>query len=143
MVEAAVEHGPHRSALTRDPKSVFDLSQDLRLAQHHRLERCRDSKNVTDGLLPTLGEVVTVELLGPDAAHIRQRLDDTARIAGLRHTVDLDSIAGRKQHHLGQPSTEGQVLEAASDLRAGHGELLAQLERRRHVVEADGDQTHD
>ena len=48
-LEQAVEHRSGAAGLLRRAIGILELAQDLRLAEHHRVETGRDGKGVRDG----------------------------------------------------------------------------------------------
>ena len=45
-LEELIEHGPQTTGIAREPFGLFHLAQNLRLAQHHRIQPARHAKRM-------------------------------------------------------------------------------------------------
>ncbi len=59
------------------------------------------------------------------------------RVLGLRHGVDLDPVAGRKNHGLVHGRPGAQAFDQRGQAVIGHGQPLAPLHRRGAVGHPD------
>ena len=85
-----------RSGVRGDSIGFFDLAQNLRLADHHRIEAGRDPEDVTD----RVGIPEAVEMfrngVGRNLMKLAEKVADQAIVGTFSH--DFDAIAGRKNH---------------------------------------------
>ena len=141
--QAAIEDRSDGLALAGDLPGVFDLAEDLRLADDHALEAGRDPEDVPGRALLLAHEAVLADHVGAEPTQIRERLDDPlgSQLLGLDR-VDLDPVAGREQHDLAQRGAMDQAGQALGHLGLRERESLAQIDRRGRVIEADGEQVH-
>ena len=134
-----------RAALAhRGLPRVADLTEDLALADDHRVETGRDREEVGDRGFVVVGVEVVGEVVGVGAGVCREELGDVAdRGVEVRAArVDLGAVARREHHDFEQVLTRGQVVQhlGQRDLRDRHP--LEQLDRNGAVVQADDDERH-
>src|SRR6185503_7873118 len=119
---------------------LLDLAEDLRLADHHRLQAGRHAEGVTDGFRIR----VTVEDRVQLAAVARviageEGLQGLYRARIVLAGVELHAVAGGEDHGLARPRLRAQAQERVAHLVLGEGEGLAHGERGRPVAHADDD----
>ena len=128
----------------RRREGVLHLPQDLRLADHHRVQAGRHAEGVADGL----GVEVRVEdrLDGGEvetavAAEVAE--GHRARLAGrVGHAVDFHTIARREHDHFRQHAVTLDVAQELAELVLLDGELLAQRDGRVLVAHAGDEERH-
>ena len=143
LVHHLVEHGPHRLVGLRHPVRVPHLPDDLRLADHHRVETRDDAEHVPERLL--LLVLVEVRLDGAErsARAIGEPLGEALRPdARRRHGVELDAVARGQQEPFPPEPVRPQRGEHLGHALGAHRELLAKLDGRRVVADTDRDQPH-
>ena len=136
LAHEGVEHGAHGAARLRQREGILHLPQDLRLADHQRVQARRHPEGVTHRLLAGMREEVGLDGPERDAA-MRPQLAEGGRprLAGrLRHAVDLHPVAGGEDHELRRGALRGERGHHLAQLVLLEGELLAHLHRRRPVT---------
>src|SRR5690606_3562444 len=138
---ASIEHGADRPALLGLRVGGLHLAEDLRLADHHRLEAGGDAKNVPRGVGLRSREDVALERARVDRLQTRELHERRRRWNLPRgHPVDFHAVARRHEHHLVQPGVTTQLLQHASEVVRADGEALAQLHGRTFVIETESDE---
>ena len=66
-LEQPVQHRSGRAGFLRDAVGVLQLAEDLRLAEHHRIEAGRDRERVRDGLVLDVVIQAVVQSATPSA----------------------------------------------------------------------------
>ena len=125
--------GPDRLARLGQREGVLHLAEDLRLAEHHRVEAGGDAEGVAHGVArPGACRAATRPSVEVDAALPAQVAErQRPRLARrLGHAVHLHPVAGREHDHLAQHVARLQVAEQLAQLVLLDGQLLAQLHRR-------------
>ena len=127
---------------------LFDLPENLRLADDQRIEAGRDPEQVAGGF--EVGHLVDVRLDRRDVhavkrAHERDQLG-SRRLDIVAGDVELRAIAGREHRHLaGRGALRRAGRERAQRvLEAARLEIdpLAQLDRRGPVADSEEQQVH-
>ncbi len=121
------------------------LADDLRLAEHHRVDRAGHPEQVPHRLQVFVGVKRVGEFFGRDPVKLADEPGDLvdARVALDRPCdVKLHPVARREQDHLG-----GRVLRLEPGQGRGHGvraegDLLALLDGGRPVIAADDKGSH-
>ena len=94
-LEQAIEHEPERAGGFRVAHRLLHLAQDLRLAQHHRVEPARDAERVRDRLLARQRvEVRRQRVLRARGGN--PRASATTGCGSGAVDVDLGPVAGRQ-----------------------------------------------
>ena len=145
--EEAVQQRTARAGLGREAVRLLHLTEDLRLADHQRVDRRRDAEHVAHR--------VVVDVLVEDGVlrallRERRRLAElaveeraqavTAGVEVVRGGDHLDAVAGGDQHRLVDLGRVHQLREPRQ--RVVDGEALAHLDGRRAVVHADQQDLH-
>src|SRR5690606_39024130 len=144
LLEQAVELAAQGAGAARRGPGLLHLAEDLRFAQHQRVEAGGDPEQVAD----RLGVLVPVEI----GAQVAAQAGVVGRVGGqpgsqraavvLGGRVQLGAVAGRQQHHLMYPRQLAQRRQGRRQRVFGKGHPFAQFDRRGLVVEADGDERH-
>jgi hypothetical protein len=119
---------------------LLELAEDLRLAEHHRIETARHSKRVLHRLVLREMIEIRLELLGFHAvvvgepAHRGVRLDAAA--------VNLGPIAGRNDRGFFHPLAFGEIAKRDDELFSMKHHALAHVERRGVVVQSESEKLH-
>ncbi len=126
---------------------VLHLAQDLRLAQHHRVEAAGDAEGVARHVLLRQRVGVRAQHGRRDAAAVRQPAQRVVERGMVGGAVDLGAVARRDDGGLDirvAPAAEGaaQALQRGRDLVEREREAATQVERRGRVVQAQGPDCH-
>ena len=133
MLEDLRQRAAGRSGGLRFPVGVFQLAEDLRLAEHHRIEPAGDAEQVLGGL-----DALPVEQRIPEprarVLGTLEKFDDigTRRIGA--RPVDLGAIAGREDDGLRDAGQLAQVAQGVAQTCLGDDDLLADFYWRRIMV---------
>ena len=109
---------PDRARGVRGGVGGAQLAEDLRLADHHRVQPGGDGEQVLHGR----ARVVHVEVLGelgqrqPGVPAEHAGDVGEAAVEGVDDRVDLDAVAGRQHHHLGDVAAAQHLVEQLGDL---------------------------
>ncbi|OIQ80212.1 hypothetical protein GALL_380470 [mine drainage metagenome] len=144
--ERALEHLPQRAAqragLGRGAHRVLHLAEDLRLAQHHRIEPAGDAEGMAHGAVLHQPVAVLEQFAGVQVALARQPVDQRlARVVG-RGAVDLGAVAGRQDRGLDRAVVArqqgiAQRAQAVPEPVGREGQTLAHPQRGGLVIDAD------
>ena len=139
-LEQAVEHQPQRARRLGGLYRLLHLAQDLRLAQHHRIEPARDAKRMRNGfLLRQRVDVLRQRRLG-HAMEGFEPLHDRLGFGAIE--VDLGPVAGRQDRRLLDLWLAEEIAQCGTQRIHLERKALPHLERRGAVVEAEGVQRH-
>src|SRR5581483_10277245 len=139
-LQAAAEEPAGGPRLGRDPVLLLQLPEDLRLADHHRVEARRDPEEVVQRVLPAALVAVDRERRRRHRALPREEADDrVARVAAAaRDRQDLDPVARRQDQRLDDARrVREQAARGAREVLLGNREALPDLDRRRVMAHAD------
>ena len=141
LVEAPVEDLTRRSHRRGRRVLVLHLAEDLRLADHHRVEAGSDPEEMPDSLAPGVPiEVGGEERLGHRVIAREEARERGADRLGIRAAGDhLDPIAGREDRALRHPFHLDQPPERRLELPVAEREAFAHLHGGAPVVQADDD----
>ncbi len=139
LVEDAVEDGAGRARLGGEVVEALQLAEDLRLADHHRVEARRHAEEMADGVAVVMDEEMLREGRRRDAALAREELADRPGygIVVAPERERFDSIAGRDERRLLHAVDRREPRERRRQRAVLEREPLAQLDRRRVMVQAD------
>jgi hypothetical protein len=144
LLRQLVQGAPDCAGRVRRSVGRPELAEDLRLADHHRLQSGRDGEKV----LHRRARVVHVEVpgefgqrqLGVPAKHGGD-VRETA-VEGVDDRVDLNAVAGRQHHHLGDVAAVQHLVEQLWNFAGRDGHPLEQLDRRTAVRQAHHEHVH-
>ena len=140
--EEAVEDRPGGALDQRQLVGAFDLALDLGLADDHRVEPGGDPEEVVGGVAAAARVEVAEQLGGRDLRLAGE--DAERRRLGFDRVgddqVELGAVAGRDRRRLVDALGGGQLAQGADGAALGQREPLAQVERRRLVGDAEGEQ---
>src|SRR5213076_1376680 len=126
---------------------LFHLRQNLSFADHHAVEAGGDGKQMSYEILARVLEEAVEDLVHGEAVKLGQRGDcivmcgaELWRLAG---EIELDPVAGRKEHRLGLRIAAAKARQRFGGLVAIERQSLADLDRRRVVAAADHVEFHD
>ena len=142
-LEHLLQGGAERAGTVRLAHRLFQLTQDLRLAQHHRVETAGDPEGVTrrGGSLEHIG--VGTQGLAGDIADLGEPFDGGIDCRRIRPDIELGPVAGRDDGDFGNPLVaRAERLQRDRELLRREGEAAAQVEGRGGVVEAESKDAH-
>ena len=140
--EEAVEDRPGGALDQGQLVGAFDLALDLGLADDHRVEPGGDPEEVVGGL-DAAARVEVAEQLGGRDLRLPGEDAERRRLGFDRvgdDQVELGAVAGRDRRRLVDALGGGQLAQGADGAALGQREPLAQVERRRLVGDAEGQQ---
>ena len=140
LLEQPVQLSAQRPGLARGGPCLFDLAQNLRLAQHQRIQPAGDPEQVAHGVgvaVPVQVAVQGVARLGMRGQPVGQRSPVAFRVR-----IQLGAVAGRQQHRLMHARQRAQRCQRRRQRVRGERHPLAQGNRRGLVVDAEDVQAH-
>ena len=142
--EQRVQRRPDGLARLRQREGVLHLTEDLRLADHHRIETGGHAEGVADRIPIDVRVEARVDRGRIQAALVTQVPEHGgARFARyLGDAVDLHAIAGRDDHRFGHPTLDQHLAQDFAELVLFEGELLADGNRGRPMVHAGDEEAH-
>src|SRR5690606_16139263 len=139
LLEQTVELAAKAAGAARGGPGVLDLAQDLRLAQHQRVQPGRDPEQVAHRVAAGVPVQVAVQALA-NAGGVgrvgRQPVGQRAAVV-VGDGVDLGAVAGRQQRGFMHPWQCPKRRQRRHRRIAGKRDALAQADRRGLVVEAE------
>ena len=139
-LEKAVQHKPQRSGGFGIAHRLLHLAQDLRLAQHHRVEAGRHPERVRHRLFARQREKIGRQRILGHVVEAFEPADDGLRLRPMH--VDLGAVAGRQDRRFLDRRQPQKVAERMPERVRRERDPLAHLERRSRVVEAEGVEGH-
>ena len=138
-LEQLVQRRAHGAGVACGAHGVFHLPQDLRLAQHHRVQPAGDAKGVACGLVALQRVGMAAQQTGRNAAVVRQPVQRAIHVVAVADAVDFGAVAGGEQRCLGLARQRGaQSTQGGLDLIHRIGETAAQIERCGVMVKPQG-----
>ena len=139
QLEDVAEHRPDTPLVGGRLERVLHLAENLRLADHERIEPCRHAKQVRDRGAVFQREQVRLKGLRRHVVVVtRGTCTSSSRAAAgsaARH-VNLRAVAGREHHRLGHRRTGGNRFHRGTEVAAGEIKTLPQIDGRRAVAHA-------
>ena len=125
-------------------EGVLHLSEDLRLADHERIESRRHAEQVPRRRHVAVGEQVRQEGVARELVILAEKRDDLfASALGVgAGDVDLRAIAGGEDDRFGGGRSRDERLDGGADVAAREIELLPQVHGRRSMTHAEEKQVH-
>ena len=120
---------------------VFDLAQDLRFADQHRVEAGAHAKEMIDGLRPEQRVDVGLHVAHVAVAEVLEEaldLRDTGFVV-FEFGVDLEPVARREHQRFADGLVVTQRDQRLAHLRRRERVALADVDRRGMVREAQAD----
>ena len=137
---------PAGVVLLGDLVGLFDLADDLRLAQHHAVQTRRHLEKVLHGRRSGLLQKIFDEFRFGDLVKIREEAGELGMSRRgsrrLLRRVDLNAIAGREDNGLGGGKSRPQFGIGVQHPVHGKGELLADVQTSSQVVAVNNLKVH-
>ena len=144
LLEQGVQGGADRAELLADAERVAGLAEDLRLADHHRVQPGGDVEEVGHG--PVV--VVDVEVRHQRPGRLARALDEQPRdllhrpVETVDVGVDLQPVAGGDDGRLRDVLGGGHVGDELDQAVVVEGEPLEDGHRRGLVAHTDHEDAH-
>jgi hypothetical protein len=144
VAEQQVERRPHRPLVLGHLPRAADLTEDLALADHRRVQPGGDLEEVPGRGVVVLRVQVRVQLVGTQRAELTEEVADlgVGRMEPLGDGVHLDAVARAEHRHLAQVVPPGQPGDGLGDVVRGDRQPLEDRQRSRAVVDPDDDDRH-
>ncbi len=144
LLEQVVKQPSGRAGVLGGPQGDLDLAEDLRLADHHRVETAGDREQVLDGPVLVVHVQVRCQLIEPDRAVPRHELGDLrdAGVELLDVGVDLDPVTRRQHDGLGDVRRVNRVAKQLGPRVVVERDAFEQRHRCGAVRETDNEQAH-
>ena len=136
-LEQPVQHEAQRPGGLRRAHRVLHLAQDLRLAQHHRIEAARDAERVRHRAILRQRVDVRMQRALRQVVEAREPVRDRLGLVAVE--VDLGAVAGRQDRRFLHPARADQVAQRVAQRVRRERDPLAHVEGRGRVVEAESD----
>ena len=140
VLEQFVQQRAHRPSLFGTAGSVLHLTEDLRLAEDHRVEPARDAKDMPDRIALRIGIEIRRDFAQRQVMKTRQPVGSVLRL--LRGEVQFGAIAGRQDRRLAHRPLVRQIMQRVVQALGLKRHLLANRERRRMVIQAKSIKLH-
>ena len=136
-LEQLVQRRSQRAGFARDAHGFLHLPEDLRFAEHHRIEPAGDAEGMAHRIMVRVGVEVGFDRVRGNTAVIGQPVDRRLRRVGL--TVELGTVACGQDRRLVHVAAAHQIGQRAPQLFGMKRQLLAHRKRRRAVVYAESE----
>ncbi len=140
----AVEHASGGTAVLAPDEAGTHLAQYLGLAHHHRVQSCGDGEQVGHGggvevhvAVLDEGPAIAPRPLGHQVGNGCHRRVEAGHVG-----VDLDPVAGRQDHRLGDDVAGREVGREPLSLDGGESQLIENPGGSRSVVDAHDEEGH-
>ena len=142
--EEIVQDRAERARLLGLDVCLFDLAENLRFADEHRVEARAHAEEMVDGLAAEERVQVRVHVAHVGVPEILEEALDLrdARLVVLKLGVDLQTVAGLQHQRFADRLVIAQRDEGLAHLRSGERVALADLNGSRVVRESDADYGH-
>ena len=135
--------GAHRAGVLGASGGILHLSENLRFAQHHRIEPGRHAKRVAHGMILIEGVEVRCQRGGIDTVILGEPGSGFAQAFGvLGRAINFGAIAGRQDRRLARQTLVKKFAQRRMQAFDLEYHLLAQLQGRGVVVDAEGGELH-
>jgi hypothetical protein len=135
-----VEHEAQRPRSFRAAHGLLELPEDLRLAEHHRIETARDAECVLTACASGKAIQVRFEVLGAHAVIVREPRNGIARLIGA--AVDLRAVARRDDRSFLDALLRDEIAQGLHQAFGVENHPLAHIERRGLVVQTESKDLH-
>ncbi len=139
-LEKAVEDQAQSARRFGAAHRLLHLAENLRLAEHHRIEPAGDAKGVRDRAILRQRVDIRMERLGGHPVEALQPALDRRGFGGAE--IDLGPVAGRQNRRFLDARLRDQVAQRDTQRVRLECNLLAHLDRRGRMVQAKGVERH-
>ena len=142
-LEHLVQGGTQSPRLAGHAHRVFQLTQDLRLAQDHRIETTGHAKRMACGFIAQHAVSVAFEGIGADAPGLGQPRHGLGKRHLLRGTVNFGAVAGGEDGGFGLAANAlAKTFEHRTHLFDSKGKAPPQIKWCGGVVETERPNRH-
>ena len=136
-LEELGERGAQSACLVSHSHRVFELPQDLRLAQHHAVQATGHAEGMAGGFLVFQAVGVGAQFVGRDAAALGQPGEGMVQRGFIACAVDLGAVAGGDDGRFrGACHALAQPVELRCDLVTGERKPAPHIQRCGGVIDA-------
>jgi hypothetical protein len=139
-LEQPVEDQAQRTGGLSAAHRLLHLAEDLRLAEHHRIQAAGDAKSVRHRAILRQRVDVRLERVGGHTMKVLEPARDGRGIGGV--DVDLGPVAGRQNGRFVDARLRDQVAQRGAQGVRLERNLLAHLDRRGRMVQTQGVERH-
>ena len=136
-LEQLVEHPAQRAGLFGRAHRTLELAENLRLAQHHRIQTAGHAKCMFHRTRLRQLVQIRLDLRRLHAVVIRHPVDGRARFRG--RAVDLGAVARGNDRRFADRPAVHQVTQGLRHLFGMENHPLTHIERRGLVVQSEGE----
>ncbi len=138
----SLEPRAERPGLAGDAPGVLDLTEDLRFAQHHRVETGRDPHRVARRRLVAVDVARALQAWRLDAVIGAEPVCQVPRFPLRCPAVELGAVARGQDGRLRQLGRAAELAQRLGELLRRESHPLAELHGRGEMVEAVREQAH-
>ncbi len=138
VLEQAVEPVAQGACRARCRPSVLDLAEDLRFAEHQRIQPGRDAEQMAYGPVVLVAIQISTQVAHTIGMRGEPFAERKSSVVGDR--IQFGAVAGRQQSYLAHLRQRAQGSERGGQGFVGKGHPFAQGDRRGLVVDAEGDE---
>jgi hypothetical protein len=142
LLEQAVQDLAGDTDLVRGGERALHLPEDLRLAEHQRVEPGGHAERVLHGLLVGVQVEVRLDVVGRQAVEVAEPADRLAAVALVEAAIHLGAVAGREDRGLVHAAARGEVMQCFGQALGRERRLLADRDRGGLVIDAEGEEVH-
>jgi hypothetical protein len=127
-------------------KALFDLTDDLRLADNHTVEAGTYGQQVRNSVIVESNIEKIAKIAWLYAARFRHKVRQIIRfdrVIARSRTVQLDAIAGRKQGKLDRGESTLEIPECIDSVIGAERQLFPDTDRSGLIVYSQNDDLHD
>ena len=141
-LEQLVERGAQRTRMLGCAHCVLHLSQNLRLAQHHRVQPAGNAESMAGDRAVFQRVRMRAQHFAADTAAVRQPVQRVVHRGMVASAVNLGAVAGGNDGGFDTPvrivlaQRLAQAVQRRRDLIERERETTAQIERRGVVIDA-------
>ena len=141
-LEQTAEQRADGAGLTRHGVGGLELAENLRLAQHHRVEPAGYAHHVPHRVLLAVHVGAGAQFVDAQAVIVGQPLQHVIAAQLILLQVQLAAVAGGEDRCLAAGRQPTQLLQRLDQLLRGESNALAHLYRGGLVVDTEGDKGH-
>ncbi len=137
-----MQHRPGRAFLAGLVVGLFQLAENLRLAQHQRIQPAGHTQQVAHDILLLVGVEPVAHVGIVAGAFSFQPVDDDIRRGGVDVAVDFGAIAGRQDDGFFDRRERGDAGQRVIELAGAEGQFLADRDGCGLVIYAEREKRH-
>ena len=134
-----MQGGSHRLLLLRHAHGIFDLTENLRLAQHHAVEPAGYAEGVAHGRFGLVAVEIGFQRAVGNLVVVGQPAHNIVRLA---HAIEFGAVAGGQNHGFFSRAAAHQLTQCFRQRGGSKSQPLAYAQRSGLVIQADGGKLH-